>query len=218
MIHFPEKSNGIPRYKIYRDDALGIPLQNIWTDIPNVQGSERLGYPTQKPLALVERMIESSSTVGEIVFDPFCGCATACLAAERLGRQWIGCDISERAYSLIEQRLRKDAGIAKFITGAGQVIHRTDIPNRKGNRSKNIKHTLYGIQQGCCNGCRYHYQFKDLEVDHIMPKAKGGIDDDGNLQLLCGNCNRRKGGKLTMAELNALLVQEGMKFGRIDSE
>ena len=139
-------------------------MQNIWTDIPNVQGLERLGYPTQKPLALLERIIEASSYTGDVVFDPFCGCATACLAAERKGRKWIGCDISERAYSLIEQRLRKDAGIAKFLTGAGEVIQRTDIPKRKGVRSKNIKHTLYGIQHGYCNGCKYHYQFKDLRL------------------------------------------------------
>ena len=213
MIHMPEKKDGIPRYKIYLKDAMGVPLQNIWTDISNVQGHERLGYPTQKPLALLERIIESSSSVGEVVFDPFCGCATACLAAERQGREWIGCDISDRAYSLIEQRIQKDAGIAKFITGAGEVIHRTDIPRKKGNRTKNIKHTLYGVQQGYCNGCKYHYQFKDLEVDHIIPKIQGGQDDDKNLQLLCGNCNRRKGGKLNMTELRAILITDGMKLG-----
>ncbi len=93
-------------------------------------------------------------------------------------------------------RVRKDAGIAKFITDAGKVIQRTDIPKRKGVRSKNIKHVLYGIQQGYCNGCKYHCQFKDLEVDHIVPRIKGGLDDDKNLQLLCGNCNRRKGASL----------------------
>ena len=212
-IHMPKSKNGIPRYKMYLDEAKGIPLQNIWTDIQNVQGEERLGYPTQKPLALLERIIESSSSVGEVVFDPFCGCATACLAAEKLGRQWIGCDVSERAYSLIEQRLKKDAGIAKFITGAGEVIHRTDIPRKKGNRTKDIKHTLYGIQHGYCNGCKYHYQFKDLEVDHIIPKIQGGQNDDRNLQLLCGNCNRRKGGKLNMTELRVILVADGMKLG-----
>lgn len=127
-IHMPKKKNGIPRYKTYLDESQGVPLQNIWTDIPNVSGSEKLGYPTQKPLALLERIITCSSNAEDIVFDPFCGCATACLAAKRLGRRWIGCDISEKAYTLIEQRLRRDAGITKFITGAGEVIQRTDTP------------------------------------------------------------------------------------------
>ena len=209
-----QKRRGKEPYKIYLSDK-GRRSGDVW-NIPHINASakERIGYPTQKPLALLERIIQASSDVGNVVFDPFCGCATTCLAAERQGRKWIGCDVSERAYSLIEQRLKADAGIAKFITGAGQVIHRTDIPHRKGRRSKDIKHTLYGIQQGHCNGCKYHYQFKDLEVDHIIPRAKGGQDDDKNLQLLCGNCNRRKGGKLTMTELNAVLVAEGMKFGK----
>ena len=214
MLHYTKKKGGLPRRKIYLKDAKGLPLQNIWTDISSVKGAERLGYPTQKPLALLERIIDASSYAGDVVFDPFCGCATACLAAERKGRKWIGCDISERAYSLIEQRLKNDAGIAKFITGAGEVVCRTDIPQRKGRRSKGIKHVLYGEQHGYCNGCKYHYQFKDLEVDHVIPKAKGGQDDDKNLQLLCGNCNRRKGKKLTMTELRAVLKADGMKFGK----
>ena len=218
MIHYAKKKDGLPRRKIYLKDAKGVPLQNIWTDISNVKGAERLGYPTQKPLALLERIIEASSYAGDVVFDPFCGCATACLAAEKKGRKWVGCDISERAYSLIEQRLRDDAGIAKFITGAGEIVRRTDIPKRKSRRSKDIKHVLYGIQHGYCNGCKYHYQFKDLEVDHVIPKAKGGQNDDKNLQLLCGNCNRRKGKRLTMAELRAMLEAEGMKFGKGRSE
>ena len=96
------KNNGIPRQKFYLNESEGMPIQNIWIDIPKMSGKERLGYPTQKPLALLERIIESSSSIGDIVFDPFCGCATACLAAEKQGRKWIGCDISERAYSLIE--------------------------------------------------------------------------------------------------------------------
>lgn len=211
LIHFTR--NGTPQYKRYHKAGSGVVAQDFIFDIAPLPDSEDLGYPTQKPLALLERIIETSSYTGDIVFDPFCGCATACLAAERKGRKWIGCDISERAYSLIEQRLKKDAGIAKFITGAGEVTCRTDIPQRKGRRSKGIKHVLYGIQHGYCNGCLYHYQFKDLEVDHVIPKAKGGQDDDKNLQLLCGNCNRRKGKNLTMAELRATLKTDGMKFG-----
>jgi len=182
-------------------------VRNVWDDIkPIINTSrERVGYPTQKPVALLERIIKASSSKGDMVFDPFCGCATSCLAAERLDRQWVGIDISPRAFDLINDRLEQEAGMDRFLKGAGIVIHRTDIPRRKGVRSKEIKHMLYGTQKGHCNGCGIHYLFKDMEVDHVVPRIKGGQDDDSNLQLLCGNCNRVKGGRLTMEELRARL-------------
>jgi site-specific DNA-methyltransferase (adenine-specific) len=94
----------------YADEMPGVPLQNIWTDIPpvNPQAQERLGYPTQKPVALLERIIKASSREGDIVLDPFCGCGTAVHAAEKLDRRWIGIDITHLAIGLIERRL-KDA-------------------------------------------------------------------------------------------------------------
>lgn len=202
-------SKGTPHKKLYKDEYQGKPLSNIWTDIDAVRGAERTGYPTQKPLVLLERIIEASSDVGDVVFDPFCGCATACLGAEKLGRNWIGCDISERAYSLIAERLKADTSIAKFITGSGKVILRTDIPTRTGYRSKDIKHKLYGKQEGFCNGCKHHYNFKDFEVDHIVASGIGGFNDDSNLQLLCGNCNRKKGTR-TMEELRISLIKDGV--------
>lgn len=182
-------------------------IRNVWDDIKPIinTSKERVGYPTQKPVALLERIIEASSRKGDMVFDPFCGCATSCLAAEKLDRQWVGIDISPRAFDLINDRLEQEAGMDKFIKGAGIVIHRTDIPKRKGVRTKQIKHILYGLQKGHCNGCEIHYLFKDLEIDHIVPKIRGGQDDDSNLQLLCGNCNRVKGSRLTMEELRARL-------------
>jgi site-specific DNA-methyltransferase (adenine-specific) len=96
--------------KLYLDESKGTPVQSVWTDIPSLSGSmaERLGYPTQKPLALLERIISASSNEGDVVLDPFCGCGTAVHAAQRLGRQWIGIDITHLAISLIEKRL-KDA-------------------------------------------------------------------------------------------------------------
>ena len=92
----------------YLKDYEGIPLDNNWIDIPRVVGNEAIGYPTQKPLALLERIIKASSKEGELVLDPFCGCATTCVAAEKLGRKWIGIDVSKKAYELVQMRLKKE--------------------------------------------------------------------------------------------------------------
>lgn len=112
--------NGIPSYKGYLDQMRGNVTQDIWVDIAPLMGSsqERLGYPTQKPLALLERIISASSNAGDVVLDPFCGCGTAVHAAEKLGRGWIGIDITHLAVSLIERRM-KDAfpGIAFNVHG-----------------------------------------------------------------------------------------------------
>jgi site-specific DNA-methyltransferase (adenine-specific) len=99
--------NGIPQYKGYLDKMRGAPAQDVWTDIPPLMGSaqERLGYPTQKPEALLERIIKASSNEGDTVLDPFCGCGTSITVAERLHRHWIGIDITHLAISLIKNRL-----------------------------------------------------------------------------------------------------------------
>ncbi len=99
--------SGAPRYKRYLDEGQGTVVTSIWEDIPfvNSQAQERLGYPTQKPLALLERIIGASSNEGDIILDPFCGCGTAIHAAQKLKRQWIGIDITHLAISLIEKRL-----------------------------------------------------------------------------------------------------------------
>lgn len=102
---------GTPRLKIYVDDLKGLPLQTVWAQPAlwlNSAAKERLGYPTQKPLALLERIIAASSNEGDVVLDPFCGCGTAVHAAQKLKRDWVGIDITHLAVSLIEKRM-KDA-------------------------------------------------------------------------------------------------------------
>jgi len=93
--------------KRYLDEQPGVPLQDVWTDIPPIHNlaEERLGYPTQKPLTLLERIISASSNPGDIVLDPFCGCGTAVHAAQKLDRRWIGIDITPLATNLIKTRL-----------------------------------------------------------------------------------------------------------------
>ena len=99
--------NGIPSYKNYLDEMRGTPMQDSWADLPPLMGTskERLGYPTQKPEALLERIVSASSNEGDVVLDPFCGCGTAIAAAERLNRRWIGIDVTHIAITLIRHRL-----------------------------------------------------------------------------------------------------------------
>ncbi|MCY4466735.1 MAG: DNA methyltransferase [Chloroflexi bacterium] len=107
MIHWPKKSGGAPRYKYYLKDAPGKISSDSWTDIKPISAhaKERLGYPTQKPVALLERIIRASSNEGDIVLDPFCGCGTAIAAAHKLGRKWIGIDITHLSIALQKYRL-----------------------------------------------------------------------------------------------------------------
>lgn len=174
--------------------ARGKVVEDYWTDIPALSVSgERVGFPTQKPLALLERIILASSNPGDVVLDPFCGCATACVAAEKLERQWVGIDISPKAAELVKLRLRETPGIGMLWQGE----HRTDIPVRTDlgpappKRESKVK--LYGEQGGDCNGCGTHFEPRNLTIDHIIPEKRGGTDHIENLQLLCGSCNSIKG-------------------------
>jgi DNA modification methylase len=128
LIYWPKKQGGWPYIKVYLDENKGTPAQEIWTDIDpiNMMAQERLGYPTQKPLALLERIVNASSNPGEVVLDPFCGCGTAIHAAQKLGRQWIGIDITPLAITIVEKRLKAAfpdlpfavEGIPKDLDGA----------------------------------------------------------------------------------------------------
>ena len=130
------------------------------------------------------------------MLDPFAGCATACVAAEKLGRQWVGVDLSPKAVELVNERLRGEMG---DLFHYGFVTSRTDIPQRTGIEApkdyRTHKHVLYGEQEGRCGGCTVHFEFRNLTVDHIVPRKKGGGDHKANLQLLCGHCNSVKGDK-----------------------
>lgn len=115
-LHFPSKPDGKLRLKMYIDESNGIKVQNIWNDIfaVNSQAEERIGYPTQKPLALLERIINTSSNRGDTVLDPFCGCGTAIHAAEKLGRKWCGIDITHVSIQIIEDRLKRHFFTSRF--------------------------------------------------------------------------------------------------------
>ena len=203
LIYWPDRGT-MPSIKRYLAASPGRPLQDIIVDI-NQLGStakERTGYPTQKPLALLERIIKASSSPGDVVFDPFCGCATTLVAAERLQRSWIGIDISPKAAELVLDRIKGEQGLFQEIIARDDYPKRTDMGDTPPARTH--KHTLFGLQEGLCGGCGIFFPFRNLTIDHKIPRSKGGTDHFDNLWLLCGACNSTKGTG-TVAELRAKL-------------
>ncbi len=188
-------SKGVPRYKQYLEEMRGVPVQDTWTDFYSLSShdKERTGYPTQKPLALLRRIIETSSNIDDIVLDPFCGCATTCVAAQQLDRKWIGIDIEKNATQILIQRLSDDAGLFKDFIATDKAPKRTDL--KEIAPSKSVKERLFKEQSGMCNACGREFEMWDLEIDHIIPKSKGGGDYFENYQLLCSSCNRIKGNR-----------------------
>jgi site-specific DNA-methyltransferase (adenine-specific) len=139
---------GTPSYKGYLDSMMGTPMQDIWDDIFPLMGSssERLGYPTQKPQALLERIINASSNPGDVVLDPFCGCGTTIAAAQALGRPWIGIDITHLAITLIKQRLKDSFGIEQVVratpSGKGETAKVGEVAAKYGEAKKRSFHVV----------------------------------------------------------------------------
>ena len=203
------KPGAVPQYKKYLDQSKGRTITNDWNDIEQVGGGEAIGYPTQKPLALLDRIVKASSNAGDTVLDPFCGCATALVVADRLNREWVGIDLSPLAAKLVLKRIRADRGEL-----FDDVIHRTDTPRRTDHGPlpsyKTHRHALYGRQEGICAGCQVMFPFRNMTVDHVVAQSKGGSDHLDNLQLLCGACNSAKGAGSQEA-LVAKLKADGLR-------
>jgi len=172
-LFYPKKEDARLRKKLYLDESPGVPLGDIWDDLPPIHASaeERLGYPTQKPVALLERILSASSNPGDVVLDPFCGCGTTVHAAQKLGRSWIGIDVTHLAIGLIEKRLRDAFEGVQFTThGVPQDLAGARDMAARGREDKN-----------------YYFEFEKWALSLINAQpgnlSKKGADKgiDGNL-------------------------------------
>src|SRR5205823_11134473 len=136
------RPGAVPQLKRYLDEQRGIALGDVWTDIPpiNSQAKERLGYPTQKPVTLIERILRLSSNPGDVVLDPFCGCGTTIHAAQKLGRQWIGIDVTYLAINLIRRRLEDAFGEEIEFVEKGQPTDLGGAKQLAGNDKFQFQH------------------------------------------------------------------------------
>ena len=193
----------------------GTPVTDWWTDIRTVTGwnAERVGYPTQKPLALYERIIKASSNEGDLVLDPFCGCATTLIAAENLNRHWIGIDLWEHAATTLQQRIgfpvhaRREPPVrTDDEADAGVSLPSINRRQRRAEPWMRLSHAdmrdiLYAAQDGVCAGCGRKLHIRFMQLDHMQPRAEGGANTIDNRVMLCSPCNGAKGAVLTILGL-----------------
>ena len=233
-IRIPSKWNalgGFSRPDVERQNQGKVP-EDWWHMTFGPNTPERTGYPTQKPLAVYERIILASSNEGDIVLDPFAGCATTCVAAEIHGREWIAIDINREAENVVKKRLREGAQLPRQGQSWNRAIKtRTTAPRRTDNGAKaapelvlispkpsgpkmtarELRERLAIMDGAFCQGCGYeppHGLLEYLEVDHKKPRSRDGRDDLRNRILLCPPCNGAKGNKLTLAELRLKRIEE----------
>jgi DNA methylase/Restriction endonuclease len=179
------RSTGMPVYKRYLDEQPGVPLQDVWTDIRLTSADkERLGYPTQKPVALLERIITASSNPGDVILDPFCGCGTTVDAAQRLNRQWIGIDITFIAIDLIEKRLQdrfpgiagtyETFGIPRDMEGAQALFKRSPFDFERWAVSRiNARPNVKQVGDKGIDGVARFYLDKKT-TGRVLVSVKGG--------------------------------------------
>jgi len=235
------RPGAVPQYKRYLDEMPGVSVQNLWDDIPviNNRSKELLGYPTQKPLALLERIITVSSNEGDLVFDPFCGCGTAVHAAEKLGRSWIGIDITHLAISLIEKRLT-DAfpgikyevhGTPKDIEGARDLAARDKYQFQWWAVSLVNAVPFGGKKKGADTGIDGVIYFKDFKkkgealvgstTEKIIVSVKGGESVGVSMIRDLAHVIEREGAKMglfiTLAEPTDPMRKEALKEGYFES-
>ncbi len=195
---------GYVRGKLYLDETKGVPVQSMWTDIASLAGRmpERLDYPTQKPLLVLERIIGASSNSGDTVLDPFCGCGTAIHAAEKLGRNWIGIDVTHLAIALVEARLKSAFpgvsynvfGVPRDADGARDLAQRDKHEFQKWIAGRIGAQPYKGGKRGMDRGIDGYLHFRDADQrpQFAIVSVKGGATKSGDVRDLKGTVEREK--------------------------
>lgn len=230
LIYWPAKKGGQPRYKQYLKDAPGLALSDVWTDIDavNSQAKERIGYPTQKPIELLKRIILSSTDEGDVVLDPFCGCGTTVHAAQELKRRWIGIDVAHYAVGVIEDRLRQEFGSQLKFDVVGrptEIDGARELARRDKYQFQWWANWLVGVQnyherrRGADSGIDGVIYFRNgpLGTGRVIVSVKGG-DHVGPemIRSLAGTVDRERaelGLFVCIAEPSTKMRQEAAALG-----
>ncbi len=229
LIYYPEDKTKRLAKKLYLDESKGALIGNVWTDISPLQASsaERLGYPTQKPLSLLERIIKASTDEGDVVLDPFCGCGTAIHSAQKFARQWIGIDITHLAIALVERRLKESFpgiiyqvhGVPTDYAGAHNLAERDKHEFQKWITATIGAQPYKGGKKGMDRGIDGYLHFRDADKQpqFAIVSVKGGENiTSGMVRDLKGTMDREKaalGLFLTLNEPTREMEKEAASAG-----
>ena len=206
-IYWPKGGTGWPQYKRYRDELKGRATPDIWDDVDRINpvGGERLGYPTQKPEALLERLIQASSRSGDVVLDPFCGCGTAVVAAQKLDRKWIGIDVTYLAIAVMRARLKDTFGLADVevigqpteVEGARQLAQSPEGRYQFQWWALGLidAQPVGGVERkGADRGIdgRITFTGQDKKLESVLVSVKSGHVNSGQVRDLKGTLDREK--------------------------
>ena len=219
LLHYPVDRHGNPlherriAFKRFLSTSEGVKRGTVWTVHSADQDPV---YPTSKPVPLIRDLIRATTRRGEIVFDPFCGCASTFIAADELQREWFGCDISEVALRTLLERMDGAGTFLRPHRGEGALSRSPEqSPKWTKEYAARMKAILLQREEEVCRICWKEKDAEDLTLDHILSRHRGGGNGIENLQLACGSCNSKKGAKSLDEYMLHLMEKDPRRYAEI---